>query len=68
MDNYTRLLLIAARTALRCERLLLRLSLDKLGENDVLTHNDECIRLQGIVEDAADAGKKQKSGFEKREP
>lgn len=56
MDNYTRLLLIAARTALRCEKLLLRLSLNKLGENDVLTHNDECIRLQGIVEDMQTGG------------
>ena len=40
-------LLIAARTALRCERLLLRLVLERARDGDVLAHNDECIRLKG---------------------
>ena len=45
-------LLLVARTALRCERLLLRLVLERARGNDVLAHNDECVRFAGYSKEA----------------
>lgn len=48
-DKRVELLFIIARTALRCERLLLRLG--DMDERRVLAHNDECVRLNGVMEE-----------------
>ena len=42
------ILVIVARTALRIERNLLAMDKEKT-EQRVLAHNDECIRLRGLM-------------------
>lgn len=45
----TAILALIARTCLRIEHHVLRIALEDMTDNDVLAHNDECIRLRGII-------------------
>ena len=52
MDKWTRdMIALIARTTLRIERHILRIGLEKMSDSQVLEHNDDCIRLRGLMEE-----------------
>ncbi len=48
------MLILAARTALRCERLLLKLALERVTERDVMAYNDEMLRFEGYAREVVE--------------